>query len=110
MDISDWRKRIDELDLRLVELLNERASAAKEIGRLKRDTQMAIYEPEREKEIFDNVRRHNGGPLPDRDLVQLYERIIDVMRKLQRYEAQPDEQARAATRGGGTELEAEINE
>ena len=77
---------------------------------LKRNTQMAIYEPEREKQVFENVRLHNGGPLPDRDLLQLYERIIDVMRKIQRYEAQPDEKSRAATRSGGTELEAEVNE
>lgn len=111
MDILDWRKKIDELDLKLVELLNQRANAAREIGLLKRNTQMAVYEPEREKEIFDNVRRHNTGPLPDRDLVQLYERIIDVMRKIQRYEAQPDEQSRAAAgHGGGTELDAGMDE
>ena len=36
MDIADWRKKIDELDSRLVDLLNERAQAAREIGRLKR--------------------------------------------------------------------------
>lgn len=110
MDISDWRNKIDELDLKLVELLNERAAAAREIGVLKRNTQMAIYEPDREKEIFENVKRHNSGPLPDRDLVQLYERIIDVMRKIQRVEARPDEKAQAAAQGGSTELEAEMNE
>jgi chorismate mutase len=38
MDIADWRKKIDELDRRLVELLNERAQAAHEIGKLKRNT------------------------------------------------------------------------
>jgi len=48
MDIADWRKKIDELDGRLVELLNERARAAREIGRLKRKTSMPIYEPDRE--------------------------------------------------------------
>lgn len=111
MNISDWRKKIDELDLKLVELLNERASAVKEIGLIKRNTQMAIYEPERENQVFENVTRHNGGPLPDRDLLQLYERIIDVMRKIQRYEAQPDEEARAAGRsGGGTEFDAGMDE
>src|SRR5215471_14743703 len=80
MDIAEWRKKIDELDLRLVELLNERAKAAQEIGRLKRNTQMPIYEPDREKKIFENVRKANRGPLPDNELRHVYERIIDVMR------------------------------
>ncbi len=101
MDIPEWRKKIDELDRRLVELLNARALAAKEIGRLKRDTQMPIYEPEREKVIHENVRKHNKGPLPDDGLNQIYERIIDVMRKLQKDEI--GERRKVAA--GDTELE-----
>jgi chorismate mutase-like protein len=108
MDIADWRKKIDELDQRLVELLNERATAAKEIGLLKRNTQMPIYEPEREQRIFENVRSKNQGPLPDRELVQIFERIIDVMRKLQHDQIEPNAQAKAAA--GESEFEAEVNE
>ena len=48
MDIAEWRKKIDELDRKMVELLNERAKAAQEIGRLKRSTAMPIYEPDRD--------------------------------------------------------------
>lgn len=84
MSIADLRKRIDELDAKLVELLNERALCARQIGVLKRGEQMPIYEPQREQVIFDHVREVNRGPLPDSDLVQVYERIIDVMRKIQR--------------------------
>ena len=86
MEIADWRKQIDELDCRLVELLNQRARAAQEIGKLKRNTSMPIYEPDREKTIFENVRRANRGPLPDHELRQVYERIIDVMRNIQKIE------------------------
>ena len=86
MDIADWRKRIDELDLKLVELLSERAQCAHEIGKLKRDSSMPIYEPDREKIIFDNIARHNSGPLSERQLRQIYERLIDVMRQIQREE------------------------
>lgn len=89
MDIRGWRKKIDELDRRLVELLNERAHAAKEIGKLKRQTQMPIYEPDREKIIFDNVAGANKGPLQEMDLKQVFERIVDVMRKLQKDEIAP---------------------
>jgi chorismate mutase len=84
MDIADWRKKIDELDRRLVELLSERAQAAVEIGRLKRDTNLPIYEPERERIVFENVQGMNRGPLPGRDLVRIFERIMDVMRNIQK--------------------------
>ena len=52
MDIADWRNKIDELDRKLVELLNQRAEAAHEIGRLKRDGSLPIYEPDRERMVF----------------------------------------------------------
>jgi chorismate mutase len=86
MDIEDWRHRIDDIDLQLVALLNERATAAKAIGQLKRSTALPIYEPNRERVIFENVRAANKGPLPDIELTHIYERIIDVMRALQREE------------------------
>jgi chorismate mutase len=100
MDIADWRKKIDELDLHLVDLLNQRAQAAQEIGRLKRDTSIPIYEPEREKLIFENVRKANQGPLPDGELRHVYERIIDVMRNIQKIEIQP----KAAGPSGNVEI------
>ena len=86
MDIEDWRLRIDELDRQIVALLSERAEAAKAIGKLKRSTAMPIYEPNRERVIFENVRAANRGPLPDIELTHIYERIIDVMRALQSQE------------------------
>jgi chorismate mutase-like protein len=100
--IADWRKKIDELDRRLVDLINERARCAQEIGRLKRNTQMPIYEPDRERTIFENVHRINQGPLPDRELTRIFERLIDVMRKLQEYEIRA---AKKTTDAGETEME-----
>jgi len=106
MDIADWRKKIDELDRRLVELLNQRAQAAHEIGKLKRDVGMPIYEPDREQAVFGNVRKLNQGPLPDRDLLRIYERIMDVMRQIQKEEIAPQ----AAEELGATELDSEVND
>lgn len=67
-------------------MISERAHAAQEIGKLKRSTSLPIYEPNRERIIFENVRAANPGPLPDIELTHIYERIIDVMRALQRNE------------------------
>jgi chorismate mutase len=89
MDIADWRRKIDDLDRKLAALLNERASAAAEIGRLKRNTSMPIYEPEREKQVITNVQQANTGPLTARDLAHIYERIMDVMRSVQKEEIAP---------------------
>jgi chorismate mutase len=86
MDISDWRRTIDALDLQIVELLNQRAEAARAIGKLKEATDMPVFEPKREDVIFENVRSHNRGPLPDSELVFIYQRLVAVMRCLQRNE------------------------
>jgi chorismate mutase-like protein len=106
MDIEDWRKKIDEIDRKLVELLSERARAAVEIGRLKRDTNLPVYEPDRERIVFANVQGANRGPLPGRDLVRIYERIIDVMRNVQKEEIVPKTGATEV----GTELDSEVND
>ncbi len=107
MDISDWRKKIDELDRKLVELLNQRAHAAHEIGKLKRTAAMPIYEPDREQTVFDNVRKVNVGPLPDHDLLNIYERIMDIMRQIQREEIAPES---AKTQSSDTELDSDVND
>lgn len=106
MDIAEWRKQIDELDRRLVELLNQRARAAKEIGKLKRNTSLPIYEPQREKIIFENVRQANQGPLPDSELRHVYERIIDVMRNIQKTEIV----LASREADGPTEFDREVND
>jgi chorismate mutase len=95
MTLEELRKQIDVLDQQLVELLSERARAAQMIGHLKAATQLPVYEPAREKVIYANVRAHNKGPLPDIELTHIYERIIDVMRALQRDELASERNAQA---------------
>jgi chorismate mutase len=86
MDISDWRKKIDELDEQIVQLINKRAEAAKAIGELKKVSSLPVYEPNREQAVFDHIRAVNPGPLSGTEMQDIYERIIDVMRTLQRRE------------------------
>ena len=68
MDISDWRNRIDEIDGQLAELLSERSRCVIEIGKIKRQQQLPVYDPQREKEIFDRLARNNRGPLENEAL------------------------------------------
>jgi chorismate mutase len=97
MDIADWRKKIDEIDQKLVEILNQRAQAAQEIGRLKRKTSMPVYEPDRERIVLAQVQEQNRGPLQHRHLIQIYERIMDVMRNIQKDEIVEKNATRGAT-------------
>ncbi len=82
--LARYRDRIDQIDRRLVELLNERTSIVEEIGRAKREAALPIYEPKRESQVFDNITSHNGGPLTEDGLKRIFERIIDEMRRIQK--------------------------
>jgi chorismate mutase len=87
MDIAEWRKKIDEIDEQIVQLISQRAQAARAIGELKRNSDIPVYEPKREQQVFDHVRRVNTGPLDEAEMLHIYERIMDVMRTLQRRDA-----------------------
>jgi chorismate mutase-like protein len=87
MSIEDWRAKIDDIDLRLVELLNDRSRCAIEIGRLKHDLNLRVYDPDREREVIRRVKAANHGPLDDEGLQRLFERIIDECRHIERQES-----------------------
>src|ERR1039458_4342862 len=81
--LDKCRILIDDLDLRILALLNERAGIVEQIGHIKQAAEMPIYEPKREKQVFENVTSHNTGPLAPDALKRVFERIIDEMRKVQ---------------------------
>jgi chorismate mutase-like protein len=95
--LDELRQQIDALDEQLVELLNARASCAMEIGDLKQQLGMEVYQPEREAQVLAHVRAHGarGGPLGAEALTRVFERIIDEARRLERESASehkvPDE-------------------
>jgi chorismate mutase-like protein len=90
MSLIDWRRRIDELDRKLVELLNERSQCALEIGKLKQQANLPLYQPEREKEVLENAEKNNHGPLSNAAIRRLFERIIDEARAAERIAMHPD--------------------
>jgi len=88
--LAECRERIDVLDRRILALLNKRTRIVEEIGRLKQQLRMPIYEPRREDEVYANVTRHNGGPLSAEAVRRVFERIIDEMRSVQRERMETD--------------------
>jgi len=77
------RDRIDDLDRRLVALLNERGSVVEVIGEVKKQARLPVYEPKRENAVYANIASANAGPLSNEALQRIFERIIDEMRKVQ---------------------------
>jgi chorismate mutase len=90
MNLQEWRRRIDEIDRKLVELLNERSRCALEIGKLKHAANLPLYQPEREKEVLQNAEQSNPGPLTNSAIRRLFERIIDEARTAERAAMEPE--------------------
>jgi chorismate mutase-like protein len=82
--LAECREHIDNIDLRILELLNRRTSIVEEIGRIKKEARMPVYEPRREDQVFENVTSNNSGPMANDAVRRVFERIIDEMRKVQK--------------------------
>ena len=82
--LDELRVLIDDVDRRIVELLNERTRVVEDIGRVKRHADLPVYEPKREEQVFANISGANVGPLASEAMKRIFERIIDEMRRIQR--------------------------
>jgi chorismate mutase len=89
--LEEFRVVIDQIDRRIVALLNERTEIVECIGRVKRESQMPIYEPRREDQVFANIAEANHGPITHEAVRRIFERIIDEMRGIQRARMQDGE-------------------
>ena len=83
-ELARCRARIDDVDVQLVALLNERTLIAQQIGNVKQAAGLPVYEPKREELVYQNIAANNHGPLPQDAVRRVFERIIDEMRKVQR--------------------------
>jgi chorismate mutase len=89
LTIEELRKRIDAIDEQLVRLLNVRVACAVEVGRLKHEAGLPVYQPGREAQVLGGVRQAANdlaGPLTAEAVVRIFERIIDEARRAERTE------------------------
>ncbi|MBI4832704.1 MAG: prephenate dehydratase [Candidatus Lindowbacteria bacterium] len=84
MSSEEIRKRFDEIDIELIRLLNERAKAAMEAGKLKEQSNAHIYAPGREKQVIEQICAKNRGPLKNDALKSIYKEIISASRSLEK--------------------------
>ena len=82
MNLDDWRSRINDLDNRILQLLNQRAEAALQIGDLKRRQDAPLYAPEREAEVLRRLTA-SAAPLPAEAVVAIWREILSGCRALE---------------------------
>jgi chorismate mutase/prephenate dehydratase len=80
--IAELRGEIDDIDRRIVGLLNERAKRSLAIRDLKPAMQWSLYDPKREEQIFENLAKGNEGPLYSESLREIFAAILHVMKEL----------------------------
>lgn len=79
--IEEHRKAIDELDMKIVALLNEREAHSMAVRELKPIAGMELYDPGREDAIFAKICAQNQGPIVDEKLREIYETLLKVMKE-----------------------------
>ena len=80
--LLEHRQKIDNIDKKILNLLNERAKLAVEIGKIKQSSS-AVYVPDRETEVINNLIINNNGPLSRQDISAIYREIISVCRGME---------------------------
>lgn len=82
--LRQLRTQIDKLDLQILKLINERASLAAEIGKLKNDHGSEVFTPAREEEVLNNVLEANKGPLDHDTIRAIFREVMSGSRALQK--------------------------
>ena len=82
--LEELRSHIDELDLELLNLLNERAKCVIKIGKIKQKAKKDVLVPLREKELLERLLIVNKGPITDKMVIYLFQQIIDTLKELQK--------------------------
>jgi chorismate mutase len=83
MTIGDWRKKIDEIDGVLLQLLNLRTEFAVEVARLKEEEGLALCAPDREQKVVASMENLNGGPLDREAVGRIFRLIMEESRRIQ---------------------------
>jgi chorismate mutase len=84
-ELDSLRFAIDEVDRKLLELMTERVRLVLLVGDLKRERQMPVYDPERERRVLDRLASLAESPLDGATVRRVFERLIDEMRRLEQH-------------------------
>ncbi|KMK77814.1 bifunctional 3-deoxy-7-phosphoheptulonate synthase/chorismate mutase [Alkalihalobacillus pseudalcaliphilus] len=77
------RSELDEVNLKLLELINKRAEVVQEIGQLKGKQGVTRFDPVRERKMLDHIADHNEGPFETSTLQHIFKQIFKASLELQ---------------------------
>ena len=83
MDLVDWREKINQVDRRIISLLNERVNYVLELAPLKRQAGIPVHEPGREIQVLENIKIENQGPLSNEAICHIFETVMAEMKAVQ---------------------------
>lgn len=81
-DILKKRKQIDQIDSKILKLINERTKISLDIRKQKQLLNQPRFSPRREEEIIQNLFKQNDGPLYNEDIRDIYTKIMKISREL----------------------------
>lgn len=82
--LDNQRELIDEIDNKLVELINRRSSVVLEIGRIKMEHNLPIYVESREEQVLQRIEKNNeDGPIPQEEMRAIFQAIMKGSRAIQ---------------------------
>lgn len=82
--LQELRKKIDEIDDKLIDLFNERARIVIQVGDIKKAEKLDFHSPSREREILERLTARNKGPFPQDTLKAVYREILSSSLSLER--------------------------
>ena len=104
MDIEHWRKEIDEVDAKLLRLLNVRARLAIKVGSLKRSAGLRLRDLDREQFVLDRLQEANHGPMDQGAIVRLFRRIMRESRRVEALASRQSNGSKLASASNPTKL------
>ena len=81
--LLELRQKIDKVDLELLNALNQRAKLVMEVGKIKQKEKIEVLDRGREAELMKRLSELNKGPLDVEMLQDLFQSIINILKRLQ---------------------------
>jgi 3-deoxy-7-phosphoheptulonate synthase/chorismate mutase len=82
-ELDSLRKNVDELNLEILRLINERATVVQEIGKVKEKQGVNRYDPLRERHMLNLIKENNAGPMPQSTADHIFKEIFKTALELQ---------------------------
>ena len=82
-ELDNLRTSVDELNLEILRLINERAAVVQEIGKVKEKQGVNRYDPLRERHMLNLLKENNAGPLPQSTVDHIFKEIFKTALELQ---------------------------